>query len=137
MKKYFVRLVTAVFGFASLAVGARAQVSDQLIVNIPYEFVVAGKTLQAGTYRVNRVTGSERELVLSSVENRASALLVPSEVEDARAIKPGLTFQEIAGQHFLSKIETGEHVFAISVSRSAVQEAAMRAQQGSTGSGRD
>jgi len=46
---------------------AKGQDRDQIVVNIPYEFVVAGKTLLAGTYRLNRVPNSiERVLVLSS-----------------------------------------------------------------------
>lgn len=127
MKKHFARIATAFFGFAALATAAKGQLMDQVVINIPYEFVVAGKTLPAGTYRVNRVSDfDQRELSLSSFENRAAVFVLPSEVESARADKPGFTFQEIGGQHFLSKIETADHVFAIPVSKSAVQEAAMK-----------
>lgn len=135
MKKHFVRIATAAFALAALAVGAKAQVSDQLIANIPYEFVAAGKTLPAGRYRVNRVDDfSGSRLVLSSYENRVSVVVVPTESEEARGDKPSFTFQEIAGQHFLSKIETAEHVFTVPVSKSAVLEAAMKSQQRSTSS---
>ena len=134
MKKHLVRLATAFLVLSALAIAAKAQVPDQLVINIPYEFVVAGKTLPPGTYRVNRVSEfNEHELVLSSLENRAGALVISTEVEDARVYKPSFTFEEIGGQHFLTKIETAEHVFAIPLSKSAVQ-AAMKSHQGSTGS---
>jgi hypothetical protein len=134
MKKHLVRLATAFLVFSALAIAAKAQVPDQLVINVPYEFVVAGKTLPPGTYRVNRVSEfNEHELVLSSLENRAGALVISTEVEDARVYKPSFTFEEIGGQHFLTKIETAEHVFAIPLSKSAVQ-AAMKSHQGSTGS---
>jgi hypothetical protein len=135
MKKYLVRIATAAFALAALAAGAKALASDQLIVNIPYEFVAAGKTLPAGTYRVNRLDdASGSQLVLSSYENRVGVVVVSTEREDARGDKPSFTFQEIGGQHFLSRIETAEHIFTIPVSKSAVLEAAIKSPQRSTSS---
>jgi hypothetical protein len=136
MKKYFVRILTTFLGFAALALTAKAQVPDQIVINIPYEFVVAGKTLPAGTYRVNRATElNERQLVLSSFENRAALVILAGAIDGAVANKPGFTFEEIGGQHFLSKIETADHVFAIPVAKSAILEAAMKSHQSSAGSG--
>lgn len=135
MKKHFVRIATAFFGCAILAIAAKAQVSDQLVVRVPYEFVVAGKTLPAGTYRVTRVTDSDtKELVLTSFENRAGVLIVSDVVETAQADKPSLTFQKVGGQHFLSKIETEDHVFEISVPKSAVLVAATKSHAAPAGS---
>src|SRR5277367_1967197 len=134
MKKYFAGILTAVFSMAAFAMAAKAQAvtTDQLLVTVPYEFVVGGKTLPAGTYRVNRLSfTNEGELLLSNTENHAGVLLNAREWEDSRADKPGLQFQQIAGQHFLSAIQTSEHVFNISVSKSAVM-LAMKSHQGST-----
>jgi len=132
MNKYFVGIFAAVFGMAAFAMAAKASTSDQLVVNVPYEFVVGGKTLPAGTYRINRVSDSSvGELALVNVENHAGVLLNASEWEDARVDQPKLQFQQIAGQHFLSTIETAEHVFSIPVSKSAVMEA-MKSHQGSS-----
>jgi hypothetical protein len=132
MKKYFVGIFAAVFGMAVFAVAGKAATIDQLVVNVPYEFVVGGKTLPAGTYRVSRLSDSNvGELALVNVDKHASVLLNASEWEDARGDQPKLQFQQIAGQHFLSTIETAEHVFAIPVSKSAVMEA-MKSHQGST-----
>lgn len=135
MKKHFVRLATAFLGFSALAIAAKAQVADQVAINIPYEFVVAGTTLPPGTYRVNRVSDlNENLLVLRSFENRAGVLVISTDVEAARVDKPSFTFEEIGGQHFLTKIETAEHVFVFPLSRSAALEAAMKSHQRSTGS---
>jgi hypothetical protein len=132
MNKYFVGVLAAVFGMAAFAMAAKASTSDQLVVNVPYEFVVGGKTLPAGTYRINRVDDSNvGELALVNVENHAGVLLNAGEWQDARANEPKLQFQQIAGQHFLSSIQTAEHIFAIPVSKSAVMEA-MKSHQGST-----
>lgn len=136
MKKNLARIALAFFGFAVLAISAKSEVIDQVIIKIPYEFVVAGKTLPAGTYRVSRVSDSNnRELVLRSCENRAGVILLPSEVDDVRSDKPSLTFQQVGDQHFLSKIETADHVFVIPVSEPAAVVAAVKSQQGQIGSG--
>jgi hypothetical protein len=132
MKKHFVGVLAAAFGMAAFAMAAKAATSDQLVVNVPYEFVVGGKTLPAGTYRVNRLSDANAgELALVNLENHAGVLLNASEWEDARANQPKLQFQQIAGQYFLSTIQTAEHVFAVPVSKSAVMEA-MKSHQGST-----
>jgi hypothetical protein len=133
MNKYLVvGVFVAVFGMAAFAMAAKATTSDQLVVKVPYEFVVGGKTLPAGTYRINRLSDSSTgELALVNVDNHAGVLLNATEWEDARADQPKLQFQQIAGEYFLSSIQTAEHVFTIPVSKSAVMEA-MKSHQGST-----
>jgi hypothetical protein len=135
MKKHFARMVTVMVGFAALAISAKAQESDQVIVDVPYAFVVSGKTLPPGRYRVNELsTSAQHELVVWSFENAAGVLVVPSEVNEARAHKLPFAFREIGGQHFLTQIETAEHVFTIPVSKSAILEATIKSHQGSAGS---
>jgi len=45
-------------------------------------------------------------------------------------------FEQIDGQHFLSKIETADHVFTIPVSRSEILEAAAKSARGTSASGK-
>ena len=127
MKKLCLRIAVALVSFAGLGITAKAQVVDQVVVNIPFQFVVAGKTLPAGTYRVNRVSDDKwAGLILSSFENRAGALVRPIEVESIREVestsdgKAHLSFETAGGEHFLSKIETADNVFTIPVSRAAI-----------------
>jgi hypothetical protein len=124
MRKQYLRIVIALIGFAGLGITAKAQAVDQTVVNIPFEFVVAGKTLPAGNYRVNRVSDTDsRILVLSSFENKVSAVLLPTEVANSLEDKPEVTFEQVGDQHLLSKIETADHSFTIPVSRSEILEA--------------
>jgi hypothetical protein len=136
MKKHFLRMAIPAVALAAMAMSAQAQVRDQLVVNVPYQFVVGNKTLPAGEYRVSRVsTSNEKELVLSSVENRTGVLLVSDEIENARGDMPKLIFETVSGEHFLSKIQTTDHVFDVPVSQSAVLEASAKAHPGSGNSG--
>jgi hypothetical protein len=136
MRKPYLRILIAVIGAAGLAVVAKGQAIDQIVVNIPYEFVVAGKTLPAGTYRVNRVPNSiERALLLSSFENRASAIVFATDVESIPADKAQVSFEQVGGEYFLSKIETAQHIFTIPVSRPANMDVAAKSHRGTTASG--
>ena len=136
MRKQYLRIVIALIGVAGLGLTTKAQAVDQVMVNIPFEFVVAGKTLPAGNYRVNRVSQTDsRTLVLSSFENNVSTMVHPAEVESSSDDKAQVSFEEVGGEYFLSKIETANHLFTISVSRSAILEAAARSHSGISVSG--
>jgi hypothetical protein len=115
MKKYGVRILSAFFGLAALAFTVKGQAADEIVVKIPYEFVVAGKTLPAGTYKVIRISDNDqRALALSSFENHTAILVLSSEVTDkSSAQHPSVRFQQVGEQHLLSKIETADHVFTI------------------------
>jgi hypothetical protein len=128
MKKHCVRILSVFFGLAALAITAKGQAVDRIVVKIPYEFVVDGKTLPAGTYSVNRVNDNdERTLAISSFETHAAVLVLSSEVTaKTGAEQPSVSFQQVGEQHLLSKIQTAEHVFTIPVSGPAVLETAMR-----------
>jgi len=137
MRTYYLRFLIALVGVAGLGVAAKGQGVDQIVVNIPYEFVVAGKTLPPGTYRVNRLSSIQPEvLILSSFENRAGLMVRSTAVQGTRASKPEVSFEQIDGQHFLSKIETADHVFTIPVSRSEILEAAAKSARGTPASGK-
>jgi hypothetical protein len=134
--KGYARVLSAFFAVAALAVAARAQEVDQLIVKIPYEFVAAGKTLPAGTYTVRRISDRDvNELSLTSFENRTGVLLSSTVVEPNRDDKQLLTFETVGDQHILSKIETADHVFTLYVpSKSAPVLARNQGSSPATGS---
>jgi len=128
MRKLCLRIAVALVSFAGLGITAKAQVVDQVVVTIPFQFVIAGKTLPAGTYHVNRVSDDNKwaGLIFSSFENRASAIVHPIEVESTHEVestpdgKAHVGFETAGGEHFLSKIETADNVFTIPVSRAAI-----------------
>jgi len=135
MRKQYLRILIVLIGLAGFGVAAKGQAFDQIVVNIPYDFVVAGKTLPAGTYRVNRVSINDRALILSSFENRASVIALATQVESSSADKAQVSFEQVGGERFLSKIETSNHVFTIPVSRSEILEAAARSHNSASGTG--
>lgn len=92
-----------------------------------HEFVVAGKTLPAGTYRVVRLSmNNPRALILNSVETRASALVFATQVENSHDDKPKVSFEQVGDEYALSEVETANRLFKIPISRSKILEAAAR-----------
>jgi len=136
MKRNYVRMLVVSLFVASIGVAAQAGEPDQLLVNIPYNFVVGGKTLPAGAYRVSRVSDNDlHQIAISSVDTGSSVLTLSAQVQQASHFQPKITFQHAGDQNFLSKIQTENHVFTIAVSKSALAEAAAKAEGGSYLSG--
>ena len=129
MKTIYVRVLSAFFGLAALAAATRAQAIDQIIVDVPYDFVVSGKTLPAGAYRVKRADDRDNHvLAITSVENGGGVLLLSGVVSPTREEKPALGFEVIGDQHFLNRVETVDHIFTIPVPANATQLVAMKKQ---------
>jgi hypothetical protein len=135
MRKHCLRILIALFSFAGLGMAARGQVRDQIVVTIPFEFVVDGKTLPAGTYSVNRVTDTNpNTLILHSFENRTGVIVLPTRIENGSGDKVHVNFERVGGQYLLSKIVTADNVFTVAVPRSAIMQAAAHLSTSASGS---
>jgi hypothetical protein len=127
MKRNFFRwFVVSLFGLG-FGMAAQAQEPDRLVVNVPYDFVVNGKLLPAGKYKVQRYNDNDlRQLILIDAERNTSVLTLSSQVRDARDFRPGITLQQAGDQRFLTRIQTAEHVFVIPESQAAFEAAAAK-----------
>ena len=119
MKTIYTRFLSAFFALAALGAATRAQEADQLRVKLPHDFVVASKTLPAGTYKILRLSDNNKAMIITSCENGDSVLLFSTEVDPAREDNPAVTLEHAGKQYFLKEIETTEHIFRISVPKSA------------------
>jgi hypothetical protein len=111
-------IITSLFG---LAAGANAETHREVIVKIPYEFVVAGRTLPAGTYTVSRLSDDRSTgLMIASYEQRSGALVLANKFENRPAGDAKVRFERLGGTYFLHTIETLDGVYTLSLPRSAV-----------------
>jgi hypothetical protein len=125
MKRNYFRMFVVSFGAALLAAAAYAGDVDRLVVDVPYDFVVNGKTLPAGKYNVRRGTDSNpRVLSISGVENHESAVALSTDMEQAREFRPSITLRRSGEQTVLTKIQTAQHVFTFPVARKSGQSTA-------------
>ena len=133
MKRRSLLFVVAVVCLGALSAVAKAQTVDQVLVNIPFEFVVAGKVLPAGTYHgTRRSVDPKAGLLLTSPETGGTAIVLPVIVESVRPDKPQLSFQEVDGQRFLTRIATADHVYDLEVPRAATLLASKPSRSGAT-----
>jgi hypothetical protein len=126
MKKHARSLVALTF-LLGLGVTAKAESGSGIVVNMPFAFVVSGKTLPAGTYTASRLSDYRfGGLRITSRANGTSILVLPNEVEGTSADKPNLTFRQIGEERFLSAIQTEDEIYNIPVSRSVILEASAK-----------
>jgi hypothetical protein len=137
MKKQYLTVLFTLICVLGLGLGAQAQEEDTVRANIPYDFVVAGQVLPAGTYRVSRIdtTGSSRALEISSYETRGSAFLIPTVFDDFQTGHAQLNFEHVGDKYFLSAIETPIGTYTVTIPPSAIELARMEQQRTSSSGG--
>jgi len=127
MKKYS-KILAAVTFLAGCGIAANAEMRDDIIVKLPFQFVAGEKTLPAGTYKVRRLSSdtSSGPLLLTSYDNGISVFVLPVAREDASVDNPHVSFRQVGEEHFLSTIQTGLETYYIPVSHSSLMEAAAK-----------
>lgn len=123
MKKY-ARILVAVAFVLGLSGIAKAASQEGIIVKLPFEFVVDGKTLPAGTYMVRRLSSDNSgPLILTSRDTGTSVFVAYHASESASSDQPKVGFQQAGQQNFLSTIQTIDDVYHIRVSPSEITQA--------------
>jgi hypothetical protein len=116
VKKAFLRILLVVAGFACLTIPARAQAPDRVLVKVPFPFVAAGQTFPAGEYKIIRLRDDEpRILLLINNENGANLVTLLPESQEPAYGKAQLDFATVGDEHFLSRIQTADHAYTLSV----------------------
>jgi hypothetical protein len=112
MKKQIVgTLVAGCLLALMVAVPARAQLPGTVIrVDIPFDFIVRGRTLPAGTYQIKRFSDAVDGLSISNVASthHDHIMFETAPVSEARALKRSeVVFHRYGDRYFLSEILTG------------------------------
>ena len=114
-------IITSLFG---LAAGAEAQTRREAIVKVPYEFVVAGSTLPAGTYTINRLSDDRLAgLSIVSRKQRSGVLTLPNQFENHPVNNTKISLESVGGIYFLRSIDTPDGVYSFLLPNSALQMA--------------
>ena len=103
MKKQLLALLGLGLLFATASAYAQ---TAALKANIPFNFVVTGKSLPAGEYTIQSLSTSERMLVIRGPEKSAN-MAMANACESARpSDKTKLVFHRYGDRYFLSQIWT-------------------------------
>ena len=131
MKKYCV--LTVLF-IASLGLSAPAHALEDgmVIATIPFDFIVAGKSMPAGTYTVAR-TSSGSELLVSN--RNAGAFVIPIMLDSSLNPDPALTFDKVSGSYVLRQVNTPIGAFTLDTRSEEATLAQSKQHSGMTSSG--
>jgi hypothetical protein len=91
-----------------VAVCLPAVAQTAIMVNIPFDFVAAGKTLPAGHYTVKPAFHSNNAAWIIS-NRQAGAGFLSNSVESAKAHGPSLVFLQAGGAYSLIQVWTREN----------------------------
>ena len=116
MKKSYLTAVLTLTCLLGLGISARAQDTEGVRVNVPFEFVAGGATLPAGTYTLGRVSLEPYSSIAISGYGHG-ALVLPIAIDGPRAEQPKLSFEHVGGEYFLSKVETLDAVYTFGIPR--------------------
>lgn len=102
MKKQMLNVVVTLSIIVTLAVAGFAGLSRPLKANVPFDFIVNGKTLPAGEYTIVP-SNSPGLLLIRTWETKQSAAVMTRGTVEAKS-KPSLVFRRYGNQYFLAKI---------------------------------
>jgi len=113
MKKSHLTAVLTLTCLLGLGISARAQDTEGVRVNVPFEFVAGGKTLPAGTYTIGRLS-VETSSGISILSSGHGAFALPIAVDGPPVEQPKLSFEHVGDKYFLSEAATpgGIYTFA-------------------------
>jgi hypothetical protein len=104
-------MLTLVVGLALAAavVSANGQSSQLVTADIPFDFVVADKTLPSGKYSVGTTTSGSQALKISSLDGKSSVIRLSNSATDTSAKrKARMVFHRYGQQYFLAQVWTGD-----------------------------
>lgn len=105
MQKPLIATIATVTIVITLAAAAFAGLTKPLTVNVPFEFMVSGKTLPAGPYAVIRNT--QNIVILTNRENHVSVGALVLQTDESKSTQASLTFHRYGKDHFLAQISDG------------------------------
>ncbi len=108
-----------VFGLGSLFVATPLSAQDHpSLAVVPFPFVVSGKTLPAGSYRISQLSGNSSVFSLQSYNQGAFVASLGTR-EDGNPQHPSITFARYGSDWMLVKITPPDSLIAYSIGQNA------------------
>lgn len=133
MKKSHLTAVLTLTCLLGLGISARAQDTEGVRVNVPFEFVAGDTIMPAGTYTVGRLSID----AYSGIEisgRRNGTFVLPMAVDGTPTEQPKLSFEHVGGKYFLSEAVTPGGIYTFALPRAMVALSQVK-DQGTVSSG--
>ncbi len=126
-KPLFAFIFAAVIATVLNAYPAYAQGAKAIKADVPFAFTTNGKTLPAGTYRIESVGDNRALWRISGTDQRARAFLLPLILSGSSDDNAQLTFHQYGNRYYLAGFNTSSYEVKLPASRT---EKALRLAQG-------
>ena len=121
MKQQLASVLLIIMSLFGLEQGAKAVTHREVIVTIPYEFVVAGRTLAAGTYTVSRLSDDPRSrLSIASYETGSGVVVLANHFDSRPADDAKISLQRVGDMYYLRSIETRDGIYSLPLPHSTL-----------------
>lgn len=108
IKGFTMLVLIVVMALATAVVTAKAQASNKVIANVPFEFSVGYKTIPAGECIVRTVASAGDALLIQSGDEGTSALRLTAATERAKdKSRARLVFHRYGQRYFLAEVWSG------------------------------
>ena len=110
MRRIFTAIVATAFLTLTITAPARAQLPGTAMrADIPFDFIVNGKTLPAGNYEVKRLNDEPEGLIIRSVDNKHDHAVFETESTQQNRMPrhDQIVFDRYGNTYFLSEVLTG------------------------------
>lgn len=106
MLKHSVRTFILFFSLIAAVASVNAQSAQRFEVDVPFQFVLNGQTLTAGTYTIERTDAAKPNIItLKKVDGRMVRLVLTQRVEkDSPSTASSLIFIRREGKHYLFQV---------------------------------
>lgn len=103
--KYARSIVVVIVSLLPALANAQLGSSDQIVFQVPFQFMVAGKAVPAGQCIVQSATMDGRTLVIRNIDTRLRLFSQVSLAETKKTADAySLVFHEYGGQYFLAEL---------------------------------
>jgi hypothetical protein len=126
-KRLFAFIFATVMATVLNSYTASAQTSQTIKADVPFAFTTNGKTLPAGTYLIESVSGNRAVWRIRGNDERARAFLLPVILTGSSEGNALLTFHQYGDKHYLAGFTTSSYAVKLPTSKS---EEALRLAQG-------
>jgi len=108
--------------------GVAAQGLSSIVVDVPFDFIVNGKTLPAGKYRVHRaLVDADTVLYINKVgSDEGTSFTTNAAISLSTPNKTALIFHHYGSEHYLAEIWTGSNNIGYRLPVSRAEQAAAR-----------
>lgn len=134
LKSLTIPVVTLLVVFTTSVLSAKAQTSQRLYAQIPFDFVVGNETLSAGRYSISSTMQDGSALLIQGVKAKAAAIRLTDQIQ-TRSNKSNarLVFHRYGQTYFLAEVwqsgnSTGRVLRASKAERALQRERALIAQ---------